>query len=88
MFDWSRTRLSRIIMCMPGERQREMEEAVLTVEIAITRHGDGRYVARLGFDEQPGWELCQAQSARAAFERAGALAARRVSGAAGSLDLA
>jgi hypothetical protein len=88
MLDWSSARRCRIIMCMPGERQRETEEAVLTVEIAITRHGDGRYVARLSFDEQPGWDFCQAQSARAAFERAGALAARRVSGAAGSLDLA
>ena len=63
-----------------------MEEAVLTVEIALTSRPDGRYVARVSFDEQAGWESCRARSARAAYERAAALAARRVTGAVGSLE--
>ena len=54
-----------------------MEDVRLTVEIALSRRSD-RYVARVSFDDQAGWETCEARSARVAFERATALAARRV----------
>jgi hypothetical protein len=54
---------------------------VLTVDIALTRGPDGRYLARVSFDDQAGWETCRARSARLAFDRAAALAVQRLNGA-------
>jgi hypothetical protein len=62
----------------------DLEADVLTVEISLTRRPDGRCLARVSYNEQPGWESCEAQSAQLAFERAATIAARRVSG---SLEL-
>jgi hypothetical protein len=62
-----------------GSAYADREEVLLTVQIALTRRAN-RYVARVSFDDHPGWETCEARSARVAFERATAIAARRVRG--------
>jgi hypothetical protein len=61
----------------------DLELDVLTVEISLTRRPNGFCVARVSYNEQPGWESCEAPSAQLAFERATTIAARRVTGTLG-----
>jgi hypothetical protein len=58
----------------------DVEEAICSVEIAISRRADGRYVARTSFNEEAGWESCSARDAPTALGRAARIAQRRLIG--------
>jgi hypothetical protein len=56
----------------------EAELAVWSVNIAVTRRGDGRYVGRVSFEDEAGWEQCVADTPERAFEQMTRVARRRL----------
>jgi hypothetical protein len=56
----------------------DVEHAVWSVSIAVTRRGDGRYVGRISFDDEAGWEQCVADTPERAFEQLTRVARRRL----------
>jgi hypothetical protein len=56
----------------------DVEFAVWSVSIAVTRRGDGRYVGRVSFDDEASWEQCVADSPELAFEQMTRVARRRL----------
>jgi hypothetical protein len=55
-----------------------IEQAVISVEIAITRADDGTFLARLSFDDEPGWLTSVGADPASAFARASRTAYRRL----------